>query len=168
MPEYLSPAVYIEELSSGVKPIEGVGTSTAGFVGHSVKGPIGAATPINNFGEFVTHFGGFSSNALLPFAVKAFFDEGGRSCYVVRTCHYAAGLPTAVVATRTYVTVSNNAQDALRVDATSAGAWGNEISVRVAHPDATTFQLQVFQAGLPVETYDGLTMDPAQDDYAPA
>ncbi len=31
MPEYLSPAVFIEEVPSGVKPIEGVGTSTAAF-----------------------------------------------------------------------------------------------------------------------------------------
>jgi uncharacterized protein len=168
MPDYLSPAVYIEELSSGVKPIEGVGTSTAGFVGHAVKGPIGVATPINNFGEFVARFGAFTSSALLPFAVKAFFDEGGRTGYVVRTCHYAAGVPQAVVATRTYPTVSNPGQNALRVDATSAGTWGNEISVRVSHPDATTFRLQVFLAGVPVEAYDGLVMDPSLDDYAPA
>jgi phage tail sheath protein FI len=38
-PEYLSPGVYVEEVSSGNKPIEAVSTSTVGFVGQSRKGP---------------------------------------------------------------------------------------------------------------------------------
>lgn len=33
MPSYQSPGVYVEEVSSGMKPIAGVGTSTAGFIG---------------------------------------------------------------------------------------------------------------------------------------
>ena len=33
MPQYLSPGVYVEEVPSAVKPIAGVSTSTAGFVG---------------------------------------------------------------------------------------------------------------------------------------
>jgi phage tail sheath protein FI len=160
MPEYLSPAVYVEELSSGVKPIEGVGTSTAGFVGHAVKGPIGEATPVNNFGEFVRRFGGFFSNGVLAFSVKAFFDEGGRSAYIVRTCHYNAGVPAAIVAFKQYVTTSNGAINALQVDATSAGAWGNALSVKTSL-DGSLFTLEVFEDGVLVETYRKLTMDPA-------
>lgn len=34
MPQYLSPGVYVEEVPSAVKPIAGVGTSTAGFIGQ--------------------------------------------------------------------------------------------------------------------------------------
>jgi phage tail sheath protein FI len=33
MPEYLSPGVYVEEVPSTIKPIVGVSTSTAAFVG---------------------------------------------------------------------------------------------------------------------------------------
>src|SRR6266850_5581030 len=33
MAEYLAPGVYVEEVPSAVKPIAGVGTSTAGFIG---------------------------------------------------------------------------------------------------------------------------------------
>lgn len=40
MPEYLSPGVYVEEFESGSKPMEGVGTSTAGFIGLGRPGPI--------------------------------------------------------------------------------------------------------------------------------
>ena len=44
MAEYLHPGVYVEEHSSGVRPIEGVGTSTAGFVGVTAKGVPNKAT----------------------------------------------------------------------------------------------------------------------------
>src|SRR5262245_45135912 len=169
MAEYLSPAVYVEELSSGVKPLEGAGTSTAGFVGHAVKGPIGIATPINNFSEFQTRFGGFSSDALLPFGVKAFFDEGGRSCYVVRTCHYDnADQPTAIGANRTYNAIGAGTPPALRIEAASPGTWGNDLAIMIQHPAAppATFRLQVFRNGVPVETFDGLSMDASVNDYA--
>ena len=39
MPEYLAPGVYVEEVSTGPRPIEGVSTSTAGFVGETERGP---------------------------------------------------------------------------------------------------------------------------------
>ena len=38
MAEYLSPGVYVEEYDDSPRSIEGVGTSTAGFVGMAVKG----------------------------------------------------------------------------------------------------------------------------------
>ena len=40
MPEYLAPAVYVEETSFRSKSIEGVGTSTAAFVGLAARGPV--------------------------------------------------------------------------------------------------------------------------------
>ena len=39
MPTYLSPGVYVEETDSGSRPIEGVGTAVAAFVGLAEKGP---------------------------------------------------------------------------------------------------------------------------------
>ena len=38
MPEYLHPGVYIEEIERGPKPIEGVPTSTAAFIGETERG----------------------------------------------------------------------------------------------------------------------------------
>ena len=40
MPEYLAPGVYVEEVDTGSKPIEGVSTSTAGMVGVTERGPV--------------------------------------------------------------------------------------------------------------------------------
>jgi uncharacterized protein len=89
MPEYLSPGVYIEETSYRGKPIEGVSTSTAGFVGRARSGPEGTAVLVTNFNQFRRTFGEPYSNPselgdYLGHAVRAFFENGGKRCYVVR------------------------------------------------------------------------------------
>ena len=52
MPEYLAPAVYVEEVDTGSKPIEGVSTSTSGFVGVTERGPVGVPTLVTSGREF--------------------------------------------------------------------------------------------------------------------
>jgi phage tail sheath protein FI len=108
MPEYLAPGVYVEEVPSAIKPIAGVGTSTAGFVGvvpDNVKMPIKPGKPedttkpedfykvadardpqpINNWEEFRTKFGDFQAgNEILAYAVYGFFHNGGTRCWVNR------------------------------------------------------------------------------------
>ena len=172
MAEYLSPAVYIEEIPSGIKPIEGVGTSTAAFVGHAEKGPIDEAKPINNFSEFLKKFGGYIDDGCLAFAVKAFFDEGGKTCYVVRTCHYdAKGGPVAVSSTKTFPTASDSSVDSITVEAHSPGSWGDDISIEIIHgkdedpSDVERFRLKVSYKGIEVEKYDALTMDNTKNEY---
>lgn len=168
MAEYLSPAVYIEEPPSGIRPIQGVGTSVAAFVGHAERGPLGAATLIANYGQFVTTFGNPIDNGYLAFAVKAFFEEGGTSCYVVRTAHYTApGTAAATAARRTFQHSGAGAIDVLTVQASSPGTWGNNLTVEVAHAAPDLFSLTVFRAGARVERIDGLSMDPLSSAYAP-
>src|SRR2546425_8300959 len=126
MAEYLSPAVFIEEPPSGIKPIQGVGTSVAGFVGHARKGPLAVAESLDSYAQFERTFGRPMDNGYLAFAVKAFFDEGGTSCYVVRTCHYTvatgvAPTPGAITATQTLQNATSI--DAITVNASSPGAW---------------------------------------------
>ena len=89
MPEYLAPGVYVEETSFRSKSIEGVSTSTTGFVGPTRKGPIGG-TPelVTSFGDFERIYGGladlgFSTN-YVAHAVRAYFNEGGSRLYVSR------------------------------------------------------------------------------------
>lgn len=91
MAEYLSPGVYVEEIDNGPRSIEGVGTSTAGFVGMAEKGPIeGAPELITNFNSFLRIYGGFLSDfthgeyRFLAYAVEQFFTNGGTRCYVMR------------------------------------------------------------------------------------
>jgi phage tail sheath protein FI len=165
MAEYLSPEVYIEELSSGLKPIQGVGTSTAAFVGLCQKGPIGKAVPITSFAQFVRTFGTFVDWAYLAFAVRSFFAEGGSSCYVVRTCHYAGNAPMAVAATRVFQTTGESPTNVLQVTAESAGTWGEDLSVRLKHLAPDRFLLELRYGGNIVESFDKLTMDASSPDY---
>ncbi|PHP45456.1 phage tail protein [Methanosarcinales archaeon ex4572_44] len=85
MPEYLSPGVYVEEIEIGAKPIEGVSTSTVGFIGMAEKGDPNKAILITNWGQFVEKFGRYTDGAphLAP-AVYGFFANGGSRCYVIR------------------------------------------------------------------------------------
>jgi phage tail sheath protein FI len=101
MTVYQAPGVYVEELPSAIKPIAGVGTSTAGFVGISnipankmPEKPAGGnyvqiadkdPQPITNWEEFRQKFGDFhTANQYLAHAVYGFFNNGGTRCWVNR------------------------------------------------------------------------------------
>jgi uncharacterized protein len=93
MPEYLAPGVYVEETSFRAKTIEGVSTSTAGFIGPTRTGPIsGYPELLTSFADFARYygsledleFGGKLTTNYLAHGVRAFFVEGGKRCYVMR------------------------------------------------------------------------------------
>jgi hypothetical protein len=97
MPEYLSPGVYVEEVDRGPKPIEGVGTAMAAFVGFSEKAEfmrqvdgetvvedvLGRPQLVTNWSQYIERFGGFVEGAYLPHAVYGYFNNGGGRCYVI-------------------------------------------------------------------------------------
>jgi len=106
MPQYLAPGVYVEEVPSAIKPIAGVGTSTAGFVGtvaDDVTMPVmpgrtgdrrtdrypvaDAGTPklVTGWEQFKNAFGDAQAgNRTLAHAVYGFFNNGGGRCWVSR------------------------------------------------------------------------------------
>ncbi|HEX8475993.1 MAG TPA: phage tail sheath C-terminal domain-containing protein [Pyrinomonadaceae bacterium] len=161
MPEYLSPGVYIEELS-GPKPIEGVGTSTGAFVGIAERGPVNSPQLITNLTQFSNTFGGFTPKAFLAYGVQHFFTEGGTRCYVVRAFRESdepSGDNTFPDVAQAVLTFEGDVSSppasppsppsppssppdgtaALNVYANSPGTWGNQLMVRVDpagfHPD---------------------------------
>src|SRR4051794_32633511 len=84
MPEYLTPGVYIEEIERGPRPIEGVPTSTAAFLGETERGPIKPRL-VTSYKEYQRTYGGvFDPNKFMPYAVNGFFENGGKSLYVCR------------------------------------------------------------------------------------
>ena len=101
MAEYLSPGVYIEEIDAGPKPIEGVSTSTVGFVGRAVRGPTeGLPLLITSFPDFRRRFGDYLPNTggndhYLAHAVFGFFANGGKRCYIRRVVAGDASTTTA-------------------------------------------------------------------------
>ena len=94
MPEYLAPGVYVEEVSFRSKSIEGVSTTTTGFIGPARYGPIDLEPDVvTGLGEFERLYGdgqqldfsgasGFHN--YLWQAARAFFTEGGKRLYVAR------------------------------------------------------------------------------------
>lgn len=90
MPEYLAPGVYVEEVDTGARPIEGVSTSTAGMVGMTQKGPVdGVPVLVTSFADFQRKFGGYLGKELgnsryLAYAVEGFFQNGGERVYIKR------------------------------------------------------------------------------------
>ncbi|GIF18195.1 phage tail sheath protein FI [Actinoplanes tereljensis] len=106
MPEYLTPAVYVEETSFRARSIEGVATSTLGMAGLARYGPISyrfnadeyVVQPpplITSYGEFERAFGGLGpvkdDTNYLAFAARAFFANGGRRLYVSRVFNFPRG-----------------------------------------------------------------------------
>ena len=91
MAEYLSPGVYVEEVESGAVPMEGVSTSTAGFIGMAERGPvIGRPQLVTNFADYQRMYGSYLSEAkygdyrFLPYAVEQFFLNGGSRAFIMR------------------------------------------------------------------------------------
>jgi phage tail sheath protein FI len=120
MPEYLAPGIYVEEVSSGVKSIEGVSTSTVGFLGLTERGPIGVRC-ITGFTDYQRIYGGFSGTKFLPDAVKGFFDNGGRRAFVSRR-----------VAENDKVAVARLPDAAgFAVEAIGPGDWGRRLRMLV-------------------------------------
>jgi phage tail sheath protein FI len=89
MPEYLAPGVYVEEVSFRSKAIEGVATTTTGFVGPTRYGPLlDPPDIITSLAEYKRVYGdgdalAFGTNYMWH-AANAFFAEGGRRLYVKR------------------------------------------------------------------------------------
>jgi len=129
MPEYLAPAVYVEEVDTGSKPIEGVSTSTAGMVGVTERGPVNVPTLITSYAEYQRAFGqsltaGFyGDHCYLPHAVEGFFTNGGKRVYVTRV---TAG--AATTAARNLLAVDTTAPVATQL---AAGAAAGDSSVVV-------------------------------------
>jgi hypothetical protein len=100
MPEYLSPGVYVEEVDGGARPIEGVGTAMAAFVGMAPSGPANKPVLVTNWSQYVDTFGALEnggrrnphmSGAFLSHAVYGYFLNGGGRCYVTRVVSQSNG-----------------------------------------------------------------------------
>jgi len=108
---YKSPGVYVEDVPPASRPIAGVGTSTAGFIGvvpDDVSMPMmpakkadgsdqfysvataSKAVLITSWNDFITNFGEIQAkNSPLAHAVFGFFHNGGTRCWVTRVVDIA-------------------------------------------------------------------------------
>jgi uncharacterized protein len=127
MPEYLSPGVYVEEIEIGGKPIEGVSTSTAGFLGLTERGPE-TPTLITGFEQFRRLYGGYLANSFFAYGVEGFFTNGGQRCFIGRiVAHPDPENPAKVAAN----TTSAHDADTINIKAVGPGDWGNRIALKI-------------------------------------
>lgn len=99
MPEYLAPGVFMEEVSYRSKSIEGVSTTTTGFVGPARFGPdSGVPLLVTSLAEYEASFGDdgdvSGQRNYLAFAVRAFFEQGGKRLYISRVTGTGVGPST--------------------------------------------------------------------------
>ena len=131
MPTYLSPGVYVEEVDSGSRPIEGVGTAVAAFVGLASRGPFNSPTLVTNWTQFTTAFGDFVEGSYLAHAVYGYFLNGGGACYVVRVGADGNG---AAPGTAGELPKADTTLGGYKITALPAGSEGEVIAVEVEHP----------------------------------
>lgn len=171
MPVYLTPGVYIEEIPSGARPIEGAATSVAAFVGPAVRGPAGQAELIGKLDDYKSLYGDIASETdEMGLAVQAFYLNGGKNAYICRlTGAGAVAASVSVVGQGSGGVPTTN--PVLEISASSVGAWGNDLFIMIdkPNPDETTFDLMVgrrvdgeFETA---ETFVGLDMQQGSASY---
>ena len=130
--------------------MQGVSTSTAGFVGLAERGPVvGQPQLVTSFADYRRMFGGYLSEAacgtarFLPYAVEQFFLNGGSRAYIMRAVPADAKAGSVVTGV-------------LKVTAANPGAWAENMRVTVsASSKAKTQVLAVNGADLTLKNADG-------------
>jgi Bacteriophage tail sheath protein len=180
-PQFNYPGVYIEEVPSGVRPIAGVPTSVAAFVGYFTRGPLNIAVKIFSMVDFQREFGGLHPESETSYAVSQFFKNGGTVAWVVRI----ESDGTAPVTSKKVLT---NKGDVLEVRAgcqikgesyDNPGEWGNNLRISVDHntkdpTNTTEFNLTVSEIGdanhpdevVSTEIHQNLTMEDGAENCA--
>lgn len=149
MAEYLSPGVCVEEFESGSKPMEGVSTSTGGFIGLAERGPVeGVPQLVTNPADFHRMYGGYLSEnefgeyRYLAYAVEQFFLNGGSRCFVCRVAPQDAVCATAFAPSKE--------KPVVQLTAKNPGMWGNHI--RVVITPSSKAKTQILEE---IETNEG-------------
>src|SRR5689334_18499759 len=170
---YQAPGVYVEEVPGGSRPIEGVGTSVAAFVGFAEKGPLDRPVRVTNWTQYTNAFGGFIKNGYMPLSVYGFFANGGGNAWIGR-------IGGDVVTQDAVMALPGRAAtpiDSLRVTSKLPGVEGNGISIEVTdeappappptpeggtppaeNPDDRRFRVRVTAPTRPEEVFEGLTL----------
>jgi hypothetical protein len=142
------------EAMSSLTPITSVSTADTAFVDVFERGPIDVPVRVANYSEFEQVFGGCSHLSAASYGVRGFFENGGRTAWIVRV------LPSDAER------ASLAAPDLLRLEAVTAGGWGNRLRIAVLHGEENRFTLAVgeeVRSGdrpfvRPLEIFDDLTL----------
>jgi phage tail sheath protein FI len=124
VPTYQTPGVYYERVDANALGIAAIRTDITGFVGIAQRGPLHIPVPVKSWRQFQSYFGDFTGAGYLSYAVRGFFENGGKRCWVVR-------IASDIAATATMTLQDFNHQDIWRIEAFSPGVWGNDLEILV-------------------------------------
>jgi uncharacterized protein len=161
MPTYHAPGVYVEEVESGSRPIEGVATAVAAFVGFAADGPFDEPTLVTSWDQYTKIFGDGVEGAYLGHAVYGFFLNGGSTCYVVRVGGSRGNGSKPELPAGAQAALGGYLVRAKETKETKERSDG-ELTVEVADPDGENppddrFTLLVKHDGKVAETHPNLT-----------
>ena len=105
-------------------PSRSCARTSPGSSGSPSAGPIDVPIPIQSWRQFVSWFGDFTGSGFLAYAVRGFFENGGRRCWVVRV----AAKDAAAGAQCASVLVGHAGDPVWRVRASSEGIWGDALT----------------------------------------
>ncbi|XVV15544.1 phage tail sheath family protein [Actinoplanes sp. CA-131856] len=133
---------------SGTEPLR---TDVAAFTGRTRRGPVGSPVRVESWNDVVGVFGPPDGTAATPYALRGFFENGGRTAWVLR----AAGPSATATAPWT---------DQFLVVASSPGAWANGGRVAVHYQDSSVagppaVTVRVLVPGEPAEVFAGMPPD---------
>lgn len=166
MTAYLRPGVYVEESLNLAAPVQSTTSqSIAAFIGYTDRGPVDP-TLVTSWSQYVSLFGGWTTNSKMHIALLLFFSNGGSQAYVKRVTDAGAD-----VSTRSFDDRAGTPNTTLTVTASNAGSWGNEVNVSISNSATEgAFDLTVFYKGTAatniVERFTDLTMTSTDDRYA--
>lgn len=184
--DYFAPGVYVEEIDRGSRPIEGVSTNVAGFVGFTEDIRNGAEIfkpmLVTTWTQYLQYFGrpnsdGYTDfNAYLPFAINGFFMNGGGRCWVVSIGTSLPGATREPAQTGLEVFNRGGRRLSLRFNLRPERASLGGVSIEIrdnpqpieipegeGQPPVTQeelFSIVVSREGQILEQYDRLTMNP--------
>lgn len=142
MATYTTPGVYYERIDATAPAITAIRTDVTGFVGIAVSGPLDTAVPVQSWKQFQAYFGGFTGSGFLAYAVRSFYENGGKRCWVVRV---ASNDPAGgALAAELELASSTAGRTVWNISASSPGTWGNTltVSMRETHLAQTTGWLE--------------------------
>jgi uncharacterized protein len=130
MTQYLRPGAYTERTDAAQSSRLLLRSDVPAFVGIAEKGPLDIPVPIESFRQFQAYFGDFIGGGFLAYSVRAFFDNGGQRCWVVRVASRSFGEHVGLAAQSASINLNNlDDEPVWSIQASSEGSWGNEIEV---------------------------------------
>ncbi|MEJ2454143.1 MAG: phage tail sheath subtilisin-like domain-containing protein [Candidatus Thiodiazotropha sp.] len=143
MTTYQTPGVYYQRFDAGEGAIAAIRSDVPGFVGIAERGPVDTPVPVQSWRQFQAHFGDFSGNAFLAYAVRGFFENGGRRCWVVRV---ACRDPAGGVRHASLSISTPGGVPVWRLRAVTSGSWGNAIGLTLSPRRAAEVVIAAGQA----------------------